>query len=296
MARSSLRVVTTVVAVLLLLGAGVAQAFNPQPDPPGFGMFGITEVQRAHLHVALPAIQKTRSALPPDPCRVELSFVHEDGTTVRAERHTIMPGKATSMIFAPGGPPPIPDANVVVLPSERPAPAFRHQLRAVVIPLDSTLPPGPCKGLLATVQVDNQEGGTPTLTLSPRDPASLTGSGRTTVLHLFGSLAIGFGHTARLNAVNVGGPGVVCNVTWVFVDEAGVRTGGTAVVRGGEAVHADFVHDDTDRGLALIRAEVTTSGKACPSDSTIGTLEGFDTFLGHSHSIVPSQLIVPAVQ
>ena len=68
-------VVGAVVSALVGLTLGSAQAFNPQPDPPGFGMFGITEFQRAHLQVALPAIQKTRGQIPPDPCRVELSFV-----------------------------------------------------------------------------------------------------------------------------------------------------------------------------------------------------------------------------
>jgi len=291
MLRSAVRVASTVMVLLPLFGAGAAHAFNPQPDPPGFGMFGITEVQRAHLHVALPAVQKTRGGFPPGPCRVDASFVDEAGMTVASETHTIMPGETATMIFTPARevPPPSGEIGAAAL-----VPAVRHQLRAVVMPLDRALPPGPCKGLVATVQVDNQQGGAPTLTLSPRDPSSLNGDGRTAVVHLFGPLAIGFGHTARLNAVNTGDG--ICMVTWTFVDETGARTGGVATVRGGEAVHADFAHTDATRGVARIRAEVMTSGKACPSDSTIGTLEGFDSALGHSHSIVPAQLIVPAVQ
>ena len=219
MARFSVRVAFAVVSLLVLIGAGSAQAFNPQPDPPGFGMFGITEVQRAHLHVALPAVQKSRAALPSDPCRVELSFVDEAGMTVATDMHTIMPGQTATMIFTPDRTSPVTLA----------AADARHQLRGVVTPLDRALPPGPCKGLVATVQVDNQQGGAPTLTLSPRDPASLNGNGRTVVTHLFGPLAIGFGHTARFNAVNVGTG--VCQLAWAFVDEAGVRTEGTAMVR-----------------------------------------------------------------
>ena len=45
MVRSTGRIAFAVVSLLLLFGAGTAQAFNPQPEPPGFGMFGITEVQ-----------------------------------------------------------------------------------------------------------------------------------------------------------------------------------------------------------------------------------------------------------
>jgi hypothetical protein len=289
MAGVNVRAASVVVSLLLLLGAGSAHAFNPQPDPPGFGMFGITEVQRAHLHVALPAVQRTRGGLPPGPCRVEMSFVNEAGAVVWIETHSIMPGQTANMIFTPTREVPAPtgETTAALLP------AVRHQLRAIVNPLDSTLPPGPCKGLVATVQVDNQAGGAPTLTLSPRDPQAGP-NGNVSVTHLFGPLAIGFGHTARLNAVNTGMG--VCNVSWVFVDEAGARTGGVVMVRGGTAVHADFAHTDETRGVARIRAEVTTSGKACAADATIGTLEGFDSALGHSHSIVPAQLILPAVQ
>ena len=48
---------------------------------------------------------------------------------------------------------------------------------------------------------------------------------------------------------------------------------------------------------SLVGAEVTVNGdtsRSCPSDTTIGTLEGFYSTLGHSHTIVPVQLILPA--
>jgi hypothetical protein len=84
------------------------------------------------------------------------------------------------------------------------------------------------------------------------------------------------------------------------VDEIGAHTEGTAEIRGGRAIYADFAHTDANRGVALIRAEVTVTGPdngSCPSDpGPIVTLEGFDGALGHSHSIVPAQLFLPAVQ
>jgi hypothetical protein len=286
-------VVGAVVSALVGLTLGSAQAFNPQPEPPGFGMFGITEIQQAHLHVALPAVQRLRGQHPPDPCRVELSFVNEAGMAVWVEMHTIMPGQTVNMTFTPTRTIPTDTLAADVAP-------IRHQLRAVVMPLDRAFPPGPCRDLVATVQVDNQPvddqaGGPPTLTLSPRAAGDVNG-GRFPTWHLFGPIAIGFGHTARLNAVNVGAGRSMCRIDWAFVDETGARTGGTAMIGAGQAIHADFVHNDTDRGVALIRAEVMASGRMCPSDSTIGTLEGFDSALGHSHTIVPAQLIVPAVQ
>jgi len=292
----AVRLASIAAVALLLLATGAAQAFNPQPDPPGFGMFGIMDFQRAHLHISLPAM-KTRGDVPPGPCRVEASFVDETGKTVMAETHTISPGQTGNLIFTPVGTIPTDSTGVAAVTEGNSAADRRQQLRAVVNPLESTLPPGPCHDLLATVQVDNQQGGAPTLTLSPRDPASGLPTGKRSLTHFFGAIAIGFGHTARLNAVNVGtGDGIVCNIDWTFVDETGVRTGGMATIQGGQGVHADFAHTDATRGVALIRAEVTTSGKACPSDTTIGTLEGFDSSLGHSHTIVPAQLILPAIQ
>ncbi len=288
MARLTARVASVAVS-LLLLGAGSALAFNPQPDPPAFGMFGITEFQRAHLHVALPAVQANRGEVSPGPCHVQAGFVNEDGVAVVTEIHTLMPGQAGNTIFSPARiTPEIGGLAADIGP-------VRHQLRAVVTPLDRAFPPGPCRDLLATVQVDNQQGGAPTLTLGPRDQSSNDGNSRASVTHLFGPLAIGFGHTARFNAVNTA-DGSVCQLSWAFVDETGARIDGVALVRGGTAVHVDFAHTDATRGVALIRAEATTSGKGCPSSATIGTLEGFDSALGTSHSIVPAQLIVPAVQ
>jgi len=302
MVRSSVRVASIAAAALLLLGAGAAQAFNPQPEPPGFGMFGITDFQRAHLHVSLPVLIRngnggTKGSAP---CTIDVSFVGEDGTAAFMETHTIAPGTTGRAVFDPrrGGDVVSTDAIGEVAPR-------RHQLRAVIMPVGGRQGWDACTGLVATVQVDNGDG-VPTLTvspvLSPRDVSSglATGKRKHAAIHFTGALAIGFGHTARLNAVNVGtGDGIQCVIDWTFVDEKGVRTEGRATIGGGQGTHADFVHTDANRGLAAIRAEVTvTEGDtgSCPSDTTIGTLEGFDSAFGHSHSIVPAQLVLPAIQ
>ena len=284
------RIVSITIAALLLLGAGTAQAFNPQPEPPGFGMFGMTEFQRSHLHVALPVTDRKTQT---QPCRVEVSFVDENGKAVMTETHMLWPGMTGNSIFTPTRI--IPDPEDIATVTEGNTGVVRHQIRAVVNPLDSTQPNGECFGLLATVQVDNQQGGAPTLTLSPRDPQSGLPTGKRSWTHFFSPLAIGPGHTARLNAVHIGTDGV-CQVVWSFVDETGVRTGGTAMIGPGQAIHADFVHNDVTRGVALIRAEATTSGKTCRGENAIGTLEGFDSTLGHTHSIVGTQIILPAIQ
>src|SRR5438045_3586824 len=136
------RVASIAATAVLLLGAGAAQAFNPQPEPPGFGMFGVTDFQQAHLHIALPAIQKNRGDVSPGPCRVEASFVNDKGETVMSETHTIWPGQTGNLVFTPARG--VPNPEII---AEAPTiDDFRHQLRAVVNPLDSTLPAGPCNG------------------------------------------------------------------------------------------------------------------------------------------------------
>ena len=161
-----------------------------------------------------------------------------------------------------------------------------------------------CGWLQATVQVDNADGHAPTLTLSPSktslsNPSQIPVGGRRGEWHGLGPIAIGFGHTARLNAVNIGtGDGIRCQVSWTLLNGDGkVLSQGTSMIQGGQAIHTDFSHTDPSIGLAQIRAEVTVNGdtsRSCPSDTTIGTLEGFDSTLGHSHTIVPVQLILPA--
>ena len=296
-------ILATAATAALLLAVHPAGAAGPQPDPPAFGMFGITGIQRAHLHLARPAINTARGGgrRVPGPCTVDVSFVNEDGKAVFMETHTIAPGTTGRAIFdpRPGGDQ-VPTLAADVGPT-------RQQLRAVIVPVGDGKDVDECAALVATVQVDNG-GGVPTLTvspvLSPRDAASGLPTGKRqhkpfTILS--GPLAIGFGHTARLNIVNGGtGNDIHCVLDWTFVDETGARTGGKAEIRGGQAVHADFAHTDPNRGLAAIRGEVTvTEGDtgSCPSDpGPIVTLEGFDSAQGHSHSIVPAQLFLPAVQ
>jgi hypothetical protein len=60
----------------------VIQAFNPQPDPPGFGLIGVTpESQYARLNVSnvgIPGIAAGGS------CEVELSFGDGQGRTLKS--------------------------------------------------------------------------------------------------------------------------------------------------------------------------------------------------------------------
>jgi hypothetical protein len=91
--------------VVALLACGfcavrVIQAFNPQPDPPGFGLIGITpESQFARLNVSnvgIPGLSVGGS------CQVQLSFGDGQGKTFKSEVVTLAQGKSASLDVALG--------------------------------------------------------------------------------------------------------------------------------------------------------------------------------------------------
>lgn len=70
--------------------AGPVSAFNPQPDPPAFGMIGITNTQTARLNVV--RVQPTPAG--DRPVRVELSFFDSQGMLLLRSTESLMPGHA----------------------------------------------------------------------------------------------------------------------------------------------------------------------------------------------------------
>ena len=88
-------------AAILDQGRSRAAAFNPQPDPPAFGMIGITHEQTARLNVVNwgdgPVPQGDRSGPIPDgdrPVQVELIFLDSWDNMLRRSTETLMPGHA----------------------------------------------------------------------------------------------------------------------------------------------------------------------------------------------------------
>jgi hypothetical protein len=57
------------------------RAFNPQPDPPGYGLVGITNGQTVRISVVNTGLAD--SNLPPDPIRVVMTFRDTDGNLFR---------------------------------------------------------------------------------------------------------------------------------------------------------------------------------------------------------------------
>jgi len=146
-------------------------AFNPQPDPPGFGMIGLVRGQTLRLNIV--------NITPPDPnfappCRVVLSFrdanghpfTNSDGQVLRrvvelrAGQSDFIDLNADS--FAP------PSTNADVAPTRL---QLRPFVRVQSSPPDPNTPPDPCR---ASMEVfDNATGRTSIFAAgfaSPPDP------------------------------------------------------------------------------------------------------------------------------
>ena len=138
-------------ALLAVAGAGgmaVAPgwAFNPQPEPPAFGMASLTRSQSAILSAVLTEAAGSTAA-----CEVVLSFVDAQGEpfvdaagAAVGKRVTLLGGVAQSLELR---------ANAVIGEEARVA------IRAVLQP-----PPDPtaeqCVGLVATLEIVNARGRT----------------------------------------------------------------------------------------------------------------------------------------
>jgi hypothetical protein len=126
------------VAALLVLGvlARTTTAFNPQPDPPGYGMVGIVEGQTARLNLV--NLGTTNPLTPPDPCRARLQFFDGEGNALAGKLVTLKPGQAAFLDYAASFTP----TNIgdVVGPT-------RAEIRGAVNTETGALPP-PCRTTL----------------------------------------------------------------------------------------------------------------------------------------------------
>ena len=76
----SLAVGLVVGCIMLGVMSGPAVAFNPQPDPPGFGIVSINPDQTIRLNVV--CWQHPVDGIPPGPCSGELIFHDMAGNDV----------------------------------------------------------------------------------------------------------------------------------------------------------------------------------------------------------------------
>ena len=129
-----------------VLDPGSIYSFNPQPDPPGFGFFGIARNQTARLNVAYigyhnPPGDHNPPAFVPAPASVRLQFVNGDGRVMAETTQLVEFGKAVSFDFPAGA-----------FPA-----GLRQRLRAVVIVTPDASGLAPC--VMPSVEVLNNDTG-----------------------------------------------------------------------------------------------------------------------------------------
>lgn len=87
-------------ALCALLGLMISQsvlAFNPQPDPPGFGMIGLAAGQIARLNINLD--NPADKIYPPDPYRVTLYFLNGEGRAVTQQSYSVIAGQSAFLDY-----------------------------------------------------------------------------------------------------------------------------------------------------------------------------------------------------
>lgn len=135
-----------------VLDPGSIYSFNPQPDPPGFGFFGIARNQTARFNVAYVGFHNPPSNHnppgdhnPPDdlpnPLNITIQFVNGDGRVMAESRQTVEYGKTVSFDFPAGA-----------LPA-----GIRQRLRPVVIVTPDANGIVPC--VMPSLEVINNDSG-----------------------------------------------------------------------------------------------------------------------------------------
>lgn len=90
----------TVAALALSSLAGAAYAFNPVPEPPGFGIVSVNADQAIRLNVV--CWEHVVDGMPPRPCSGEMMFHDMAGNIVARQLVRLRPGGATFLDFVVG--------------------------------------------------------------------------------------------------------------------------------------------------------------------------------------------------
>jgi hypothetical protein len=133
------------------LDPGSISSFSPQPDAPGFGMFGLARNHTARINVAYvgthnpPGLHNPPGDVPPDPCRVTMRFVNGDGRVMAENTQMVEFGKSAFFDF----------------PTRAVAAGARQRLRAVVIVDPNIRGIAPC--VMPSLEVFNNDTGKTTV-------------------------------------------------------------------------------------------------------------------------------------
>lgn len=208
---------TTLLGLLLgSLAAAPLFAWNPQPDPPGYGMIGIVPGETLRLNVS--NVPLASPGVPPDPCRVELTFVDDAGTPLLpAVQRTLAPGESAHLDL--NGDDLFPPSNVEILRRAEVRPVIRILLNSTGI---AAIPPGPC---VSTIEILDNATGRTLLSSGPQHPGEIyEWNPQPDPPKTFGIVGIAAGQTARLTASNTASPGELappCRVAMALLDADG---------------------------------------------------------------------------
>jgi hypothetical protein len=292
----------------LVLGDGRAGASVPgDPDMPAFGLIGLAAGQTARINVSHPGSR----LLPPDPCRVRLSFVDGAGTTLAAIESLVAPNQSVHLDVdaavlartSAGGLAVRPIVAAIGNPNLRPGtgevgnPDLFPGTGAIGNP---DLRPGVC---VATLEVFDSATGVTSVLSSPSIVRTRPGADRAIVPGppdepLFGALGLAAGQRVRLNAVHPGGergaPPDPCRGDLSFVDETGARLAGVSFVATADRA-ASFEFDAssstrTSGGRVSVRPVVSAVGNPdlMPSGSCIYTVEVVNAATGATTLFSPA--------
>jgi hypothetical protein len=152
-------------ASVTVVTTGVVHAFNPQPEPPAFGMASLARTQTALLNAVL--TQPPDPQQPPDPglaCRLVLSFVDANGV--------VFHDAAGNLIQRPVELRDHVAASLQLRAADILGPTqLRVPIRAVLTyqPPDPTQP-SDCTGLVGTLEIVNLLGSTQLLVTGTHPP------------------------------------------------------------------------------------------------------------------------------
>jgi hypothetical protein len=280
----------------LVLGDGLAGASVPgDPDMPAFGLIGLAAGQTARINVSHPGSR----LLPPDPCRVRLSFVDGAGTTLAAIESLVAPNQSVHL-----------DVDAAVLARTS---AGGLAVRPIVAAIGNPdlfpgtgaignpdLRPGIC---VATLEVFDSATGITSVLSSPSVVRARPGAFRSSVPGnpdepVFGALGVAAGQRVRLNAVHPGrergAPPDPCRGDLSFVDETGARLAGVSFIATADRA-ASFEFDAssstrTGAGRVSVRPVVSAVGNPdlMPSGSCIYTVEVVNSATGATTLFSPA--------
>lgn len=258
-----------------------AADFNPQPDPPGFGMLGLTNGQTARLNVVLD--REPGQTVPPDPYRVTLYFLNGDGTILAQQAFSLVIGQAASLDYA--------------------APTLRAGMRLRVRPLVIAEPDSngviPCVRPVTEI-INNDTQRSSIVYAGFHNPPADRVFHNPPAFYDSGIAGITRGQVARLNVVNTsdvyrpaGFPPDPCRVTLSFYGSDGTLLAQTTqVLAPGQAAALDLNANNfaPNQGTRLqFRAVVTVAPNANGiAPCVMPTVEGFNLADGKTSFLLPA--------